>query len=97
MTLAFGVLVGVVDHPAFLEHIRAPPLGVLHRLDDPHQRNVVAHGRAARTDLDRHSRRRCLSDVLFGNVVVAQLLHADGQVVVFVAFLIDTIGRRVVV
>ena len=62
-----GVLVGVVDHPALLEDVGSASLRVFHRLDDPHQRDVVAHGGAARPDLDsRHA-------FLFRNVVVPQV------------------------
>lgn len=35
-----------MDHPSFFQHVRAPPLCVLDRLDDAHQRDIVAHGRA---------------------------------------------------
>lgn len=43
-----SVLAGVVDHPALFHHIAALPLCVFDRLDDSHQRNVVAGGGALR-------------------------------------------------
>lgn len=43
-----GVPAGVMDHPAFLHHRAALPLAVLHRLDHPHQRDVVASRGAER-------------------------------------------------
>lgn len=43
-----SVLAGVVDHPALFHHIAALPLCVFDRLDNSHQRNVVAGGGALR-------------------------------------------------
>lgn len=40
---------GVMNHPAFLHHRGAPPLGVFNGLDHPHQRDVAACGGAVRT------------------------------------------------
>ena len=39
------IFVGKMNHPAFLENVRTPPFGVLHRLNNTHQRNVAAHCR----------------------------------------------------
>ena len=41
-----GVLAGVMDHPSFLHHSAASPLGVLDRLYHPHEGDVVACRRA---------------------------------------------------
>lgn len=40
------VLAGVMDHPSFLHHCAASPLGVLDRLHHPHEGDVVACRRA---------------------------------------------------
>ena len=37
-----GVPAGIMDHPAFLHHSAALPLGVLDGLYDPHQWNIIA-------------------------------------------------------
>lgn len=39
----------IMNHPAFLHHSGAPPLGVFNGLDHPHQRDVGASGRATQT------------------------------------------------
>ena len=39
------ILVGVMDHPALLEDVGAASFRVLDRLNDAHQRDVVAHCR----------------------------------------------------
>lgn len=52
-----SVLAGVVDHPALFHHIAALPLCVFDRLDDSHQRNVVAGGGALRGTKKKHSLR----------------------------------------
>lgn len=40
------VCVGVVQQPSFSKRSCGPPFGVMHRLDDPHQRDVAAEARA---------------------------------------------------
>jgi len=61
------VAVGVVHHPAVSQQLRSlgRTFGVLHRLDDSHQRNIAARGTAAephtRQQHARHSSNRiCL-------------------------------------
>lgn len=43
------VVAAVVDHPALFHHRGAFPLGVFDRLNDSHQRDVAAGGRAKHT------------------------------------------------
>lgn len=49
---------GVMNHPAFLHHRGAPPLGVFNGLDHPHQRDVAACGGAVRTHTQTHTKSR---------------------------------------
>lgn len=37
--------IGVVEQPAFSQNVAAAPLGVMHSLDQPHQRDVGAETR----------------------------------------------------
>lgn len=54
-----AIFVGKVDHPALTDDLRSCTLGVFHRLNHSHQRNVTACGRAA-SSRDSH----------FNNVII---------------------------